>query len=945
MNTRKGWFSVFILLIVGSVLGLLSLPGAGAPVHQALAAPAPQIEDIAGPFSGEPIYPTVFNGDLRDLPQIEENAPAVPLPLRYLPGSEPKGSAPQLAGWEDSIAQTEAGLGRMPDPIANFAGLDLATFGAGWPPDTNGDVGPNHYIQTVNTSIGIYDKTTGTRLVGVTLDTFFTGPTGSPCDTSNDGDPVVVYDPMADRWVVTDFAWFNFSTGPFYQCIAVSQTNDPVAGGWYFYAMQADTGFFSGYLNDYPKIGVWPDGWYLSANMFQQVAPGTGFGVRVWALDRASMLAGGALNEVHFDLCTTGECGALLPSNLRGALPPAGAPNYFMTTTPPNLVQLWDFHVDWTTPANSTFTGPVDLPVADFVTAQSVPQLGTGTLLDSLSFRPMMQLQYRTIDGTESLWMNHTVAATDGIGGVRWYEIQDPGGTPTVVQQSTYQPDTDHRWMGSMAVDQDGNMALGYSVSSETMYPAIRYAGRLAGEAPGVLGQEEATLIAGTGAQTGISRWGDYSTMTVDPVDDCTFWYTTEYYITTGSNWQTRIGSFKFPSCNQPKGYLDGYVYNSVTLDPVPDVHVTAESLTQTITVQTDAMGYYTATILGGTYDVTAGPLLPGYPYTDTVSAVTVTVGSTASADLYLTPVPYLLEDGVLLDDNVTLGNNNGYLEPGESGVLLWEDLYNSGAVTATNVIAELASLTAGLTIDTALAPYPDIAAGISETNTTPFVLSLSSEVVCGTDLSFHKVITSTEGVFTTDFSLTAAVPEPRADIFSNDVEGGAAGWTTGGAQNQWAITTIEANSPTHSWSDSPAGPYNNNANTWLQTPAYDLSGTRDVVLTGWYKYGLETGYDYVYIEYSLNGGSTWATSDPLYSFNGQEPTWTELSISAPVLDNQPNVALRYRLVSDSGVIDDGIFIDDVSLSYPTLCVRLHAAGLSPWDTNPGRASGRKFAC
>ncbi|MCA9975777.1 MAG: hypothetical protein KC413_08500, partial [Anaerolineales bacterium] len=409
-----------------------------------------------------------------------------------------------------------------------------------------------------------------------------------------------------------DFAWFNFNTGPFYECIAVSQTSDPVAGGWYFYELRADTGDFTGYLNDYPKLGVWPDGWYMTANMFEITGAGTGFGVRVWALDRDSMLVGGSLNEVHFDLCTGGECGALLPSNMRGALPPAGSPNYMATMSPPNLLQIWELHVDWGTPANSTFTGPVDVPVADFVTAQSVPQLGTNTLLDSLSFRPMMQLQYRNLDGVESLWLNHTVAAGDGIGGVRWYEVQDPGGTPTLVQQSTYQPDANHRWMGSLAVDQDGNMAVGFSASSQAMYPAIRYAGRLAGEAPGVLAQGEATLIAGTGAQTGVARWGDYSAMTVDPTDDCTFWYTTEYYISTGNNWQTRIGSFKFPSCGQAKAYLDGYVYNSVTGEPVIGVQVSANSPTQTLTVQTDSSGYYTMTLLADTFSMTAGPLLPG---------------------------------------------------------------------------------------------------------------------------------------------------------------------------------------------------------------------------------------------------------------------------------------------------------------------------------------------
>lgn len=892
---------------------------------QALAAPLPQGSNpasIQGPFTSAPVIPTVYNGDLRDLPQLNDSPqPGIPQPLRYIPGQEPKGSAPQLAGWHDSVVQSEMGAGLMPDPIANFPGLDKNAFGSGWPPDTNGDVGPNHYIQTVNTSIGIYDKATGNPLTELSFNDFFTGPAGSACNTSNDGDPVVIYDGMADRWIVTDFAWFNFNTGPYYECIAVSQGPNPVTDGWYFYELRADTGSFTGYLNDYPKLGVWPDGWYMTANMFEITGAGTGFGVRVWALDRDSMLIGDPLNEVHFDLCTNAECGALLPSNMRGALPPAGSPNFVATVSAPNILQIWEFDVDWITPANSTFTGPVDVPVANFVSAQSVPQLGSGVLLDSLSFRPMMQLQYRNLDGTESLWLNHTVAAGEGIGGVRWYEVQDPGGTPNLVQQSTYQPDETHRWMGSLAVDQDGNMAVGFSASSSTMHPAIRYAGRLAGEVPGELGQGEATLIAGTGSQTGISRWGDYSTMTVDPVDDCTFWYTTEYYVATGTNWQTRIGSFKFPSCGQAKAYLDGYVYNSASGAPIADVSVAANSPTQTLTVQTDSSGYYTMTLLADTIALTAGPMLPGYPVSNTVTGVTAVTGSTTSNDLYLDPSPYLEGAGVTVDDSGIFGNNNGYLEPGETGVGLYPDLTNTGAITATTIVASLNSTTPGVTITANTADYPNIAAGDTLANLSPYVVDLATGVTCGADIDFQQLITSTEGTYSYDFTLNAAVPLPLADIFNNDVEGGAAGWTTGGTNNTWAITTIEAHSPTHSWADSPGGVYADNTNSYLRTPALDLSGKRNIQLTGWYKFGLETGYDYVYLEYSLNGGSTWQTNTPLYSFNGNQSDWVEIPIDASVLDNEPNVALRWRLVSDAGVVDDGIYIDDVILSYePFTC-------------------------
>jgi len=873
-----------------------------------------------GPYTSQPVYPTVFNGDLRDLPQLAPDAPE-PVPLKYVPGQEPKGSPPQIAGWVDSVAQKDFGNGQMPAPIENFAGLDFNNWGAGWPPDTVGDVGPDHYIQAVNTSVGIYDKDTGARLVGLTFDALFTGPPGSACDNNNAGDVVVLYDASVDRWVVTDFAWFNFNTGPFYQCIAVSQTGDPVAGGWYFYELRADTGGFTGYLNDYPKLGVWSDGWYMSANMFQIVAPGTGFGVRLWALDRASMIGGGALNEVHFDTCFGGVCDSLLPSNYRGALPPAGSPYYFLGAVAPDSLGLFEFDVDWATPGNSTLTGPVSIPVAPFAIAPSIPQQGSGMLLDSLSFRLMMQLQYRNLDGVESLWANHSVAS-GGVVGVRWYELQDPGGAPTLVQQGTYQPDNTYRWMGALGVDQDGNMAVGYSQSSTSMYPSIKYAGRLAGETPGILPQNEATLINGTGAQLSYTRWGDYSAMTVDPVDDCTFWYTTEYYITTGTNWQTRIGSFKFPSCGEPKGYLDGTVYNSDSNQPVPGVTVVANSAGTVLTTLTDANGYYTMTLMADTYDLTAGPLLPGYPTQGAADDVVVVVGSTTTQDIFLDPVPYLAGAGSQLDDNVTFGNGNGFPEPGERGLLLFKELENIGAAASTSVDAQLLSLTSGITLEVAASGYPDIPAGEVATNTLPYEFSIDPLLPCGTDLDFQIVMTDAVSTYSSDFSLNASVVLPRADIISNTVEGGVAGWTTGGSQNTWAITTLQAHSPTHSWTDSPAGAYVNNTNSFLRTPAFSLSGKRNVKVSAWYQYDLESGYDYVYLEYSLNGGSTWNTAAPLAYFNGVQDTWEFLEVDAPMLDNQANVALRYRLVSDAGVIADGIYIDDIAVSYePYECV------------------------
>ncbi len=528
---------------------------------------AAQGASVQGPVVHGPVTPKSFDGDLTSLPQVSGASISPHLVPRHSSGHEPG------AAGRDPVVQTQHPAAAMPAPLQNFAGLDFNAWGSGWPPDPNGDVGPNHYIQTVNVSIGIFTKT-GTRLWASTFDKFWSaaGGTGTPCDQANQGDPVVVYDALVDRWIITDFA-FPSSGEPSYECIAVSKGSNPVSGGWWFYPVLADSALFS----DYPKWGIWADGYYMSANMYS----GTNLSsVRVWAFDRNRLINGQPVNPVTFELpCGATTCySTLLPANLRGAQPPSGSPELFASIDAPSTdtLHLWRLHFDPTTPSNSWFgtsagnSNPIDLAVAHFVEPcdaasimSCIPEPGatSNQYLDSLGDRLMMQLQYRNIGGIESLWATHTVADSASIGsvtGIRWYEVRDPNGTPVLYQQSTFAPDTTYRWMPSLAVDKLGNLAVGYSAASSTLYPSIRYAGRLAADPLNVLGQDETTLITGTGAQTfypgvgNLNRWGDYSAMTVDPVDDCTFWYTNEYYAATGYNWQTRIGSFKFPGCLPP---------------------------------------------------------------------------------------------------------------------------------------------------------------------------------------------------------------------------------------------------------------------------------------------------------------------------------------------------------------------------------------------------------
>ena len=447
---------------------------------------------------------------------------------------------PGLTQQEDSVLQ------RTVVPFTPVVGTSFEGLGAGQygftvnsaPPDTNGTVGATQYVQWVNSSFAIFNKTSGALIAGPTAGNTLWSGFGGGCQTNNDGDPVVLYDKAAQRWV---FSQFSVTTTPYLQCIAVSTTSD-ATGTFNRYSFQYNN------FDDYPKIGVWPDGYYVTFNMFNG---NTFVGADACSYNRTAMLNGQAATQVCFQ--QNSSVGGLLPSDLDGTTaPPAGSPNYMLFFGTNNL-NLYKFHVDFATPSNSTFTGPTVINVAAFTPlcngGTCVVQPSTTQQLDSLADRLMYRLAYRNLGSHESLVTNHSVSVTGG-GGVRWYEIQNPSGTPSLAQQGTFAPDSSYRWMGSIAMDQAGDMAVGYSVSSSSIRPSVRYTGRVPTDPSGTM-EAEVNVVSGAGSQTGgLSRWGDYSAMTVDPVDDCTFWFTTEYMKATGSfNWNTRIANFKFPGC------------------------------------------------------------------------------------------------------------------------------------------------------------------------------------------------------------------------------------------------------------------------------------------------------------------------------------------------------------------------------------------------------------
>jgi hypothetical protein len=472
--------------------------------------------------------------------RAQQQYPAHPLPID---AGEDGDVGPAHAGpnGADPVVQNTLAAPNVPSTSLNFEGIDFPGVVCNCaPPDTNGEVGATQYVQIVNEGYQVWNKSTGASVYGpVAITTIWSG-FGGVCQLSGDGDPVVLYDQLANRWLVSQFAGSGTPTD---ECIAVSTTSD-ATGAWYRYDFHLGSNFF-----DYPKLAVWPDGYYMSMNVFN--AAGTAWiGSQPFVFDRTKMLAGQAATyQSTGNLGTTSD--PILPADLDGsALPPSGAPETFVRWPQfTGTYQTYHYHVDWVAPANSTFTTFASPAAAPFTAAcaNCVTQPSGGYGLDTLADRLMFRLTYRNVGGHESVVGNYTVAS-GGVTGIRWFELRNvTSGPETVFQESTYQPDSTYRWMGSAAMDHAGNIAIGYSKSSGSVYPSIAIASRTPAMLPGTMGTET-ILLAGAGAQTTYNRWGDYTSLRIDPSDDTTFWYTNEYYSKNSPffnfNWSTAIASF-----------------------------------------------------------------------------------------------------------------------------------------------------------------------------------------------------------------------------------------------------------------------------------------------------------------------------------------------------------------------------------------------------------------
>jgi hypothetical protein len=757
-----------------------------------------------------------------------------------------------------AAVQTGVTASQVPEFAANFEGV--GNVDGVLPPDTNGDVGPNHYVQMVNLHYAVYDKS-GNLLLGPLPNNAVFAGFGGPCATRNDGDPVVLYDQAADRWMITQFALAGGSTG-YHQCMAISQTGDPT-GAFYRY----DFLYHGTRINDYPKYGIWPDAYYMTANEFAPSFVGAG----AVAFEREKMLSGQPARMVYFHLGP--DFGGLLPSDAEGLAPPAGAPNPFVMfdddawgISPTDRLLTWDFKVDWTNPANSTFgnnlapsrsldTAPFDSNMCNYART-CIPQQGTAARLDAISDRLLYRAAYRNFGDHASIVLNHTVDV-DGTdhAGVRWYELQSTSSGWNIHQQGTYAPDADHRWMASAAIDVSGNIAIGYSASGSTSFPSIRVAGRLSGDPLGQLGQSERTLIAGTGAQThSAARWGDYSSMSVDPTDGCTFWFTSEYMANTSSaDWHTRVGSLKFPNCvDGPHGELSGKVTKAGGA-PIAGATVRVGG-SGTVT---DDQGGYKLSLPAGQHELTAS----AFGYAPKSATVTVPDGGTVTADFTLDALPLRKVSGVVKD-----GSGHGWPlyaridVAGKPGGPLFTD----PATGAYSV--DLPTGDYGLTVK---GMYPSYQPGTAQVTVgdgdqvKDFGLAVESScVAAGYKFNYGAPL------FTEQFE-SGATPADWS-VVNRTTSGG---WAFTDPRNRGNLT---GGTGKYAIADSDAAGSGTTMDTDLITPALDLSAVSSPVLRFNSDYRALNGF--ADVDVSVDGGTTWTSVSH----------WTTASRRGPVVEELP---------------------------------------------------------
>ena len=760
----------------------------------------------------------------------------------------------------------------------------------------------------VNVNFAIYSKT-GALLFGpANLNTIWTG-IPEPWNSTNSGDPVVLFDQAANRWMIT-----QFSLPPGYaQCaelVAISQTSDPT-GAWYRYVFP-----YGSTMPDYPKLGVWPDGYYMSANQFAGGQTWAGAGAS--AFERTKMLAGDpSAKMLYFDLTAAGDPSGMLPSDWDGVTPPvAGEPNHFTyfndwTSATNQYLRIWDLHADWVTPANSTFSQVASLTTAPFNSGicndpngrgQCIPEPGTSVLLEDLSDRLMYRLQYRNFGSYRAMVTNHTVNVDNtGKAGVRWYELRNTGAGWGIYQQGTWAPSGRlRRWIGSIAMNSVGDIALGYSVSDSNNYPGIRYTGRKATDPLGTMSVAEQTIINGSGTQTGsAARWGDYSMMSVDPSDDVTFWFTTEYCQVTGpTTWKTRIASFLVS--NAPSALSAGataILPTTATLNGSVNPHGLATNFHFEYGNST-AYGLSTPTLSAGSGAVAVN--------------VAANVTGLTAGNTYHFKLVAVNSDGTSNSSELTFVPGAAVLSTTAASAITITSASSGGNITSDGGFAVTAR---GVCWSTALNPTTADSHTLNATGTGIFTSSLTGLLQ---NTTYHVRSYATSGIGTfygndlTFTTLCGVQSLPVNESFSLGLIPGC--WSQIDHQGNgqiWQFGTITAYSSSnpsltgsYAYLNSDAYGGGNSQNADLITPTIDLSGyaTASVSFKYYFRwYDPSSGT----FSFSIDNGTTWTT---LLNIAAESLNPALFSQSLPAIAGQSQVKFKWNYTGTWGyywAVDD----------------------------------------
>ena len=865
------------------------------------------------------------------------------------------------------------GSAPMPPPVRSFDGLSNIDNAVVYslliiPPDMNGDVGPDHYVQVVNSLLRVYDKTGQPMSPPFKISNLFQS-LGTICAARNDGLAVVLYDQLADRWLISQTCT---AFPPFRQMLAVSRTGDPLgAYNSYEFVMPNVK------LNDFPKFGVWPDAYYMSTDEFL----GSDYvGAGAFAFDRAKLLAGDpSAGYVYFNLQVPvgPRRKGLLPADLDGLRPPpAGAPGVFASYTATeygdaqDALRLYDFQADFNDPLSSTFSERAESPlgVASFDPTSpegraDISQPSPGEKLDSQSDRLNFRLAYRNLGSQESLVVNQTVRTSPAEpyrAGVRVYELRKTGSSYAVTQQATIGSTTTSRWIGSAAQDHQGNLAVQYNVAGEDKMPSIFYTGRLSTDAAGVF-RPERPLVDGTGVQKAFGwRWGEYSGMVVDPTDDCTFWMTNAYYTLESQEfsdfgWLTRIGSFKFAECTPaPRGVVDGVVTNAVTEQPILGAAVRAAAYSRA----TDSAGRYNSlAMLPGTYEVTVSAR--GYlPQTVSVS---IASGQVLTRNFALQPVPIIESSGVQLANESCAMNQAA--EPGET-VTLNIALQNTGVLSAADLNARLLPSVQILNPGTTRT-YGSMPAG-GPAVSRPFTFTISPSASCGMPVTLTlEIRDGTNFIGNVSLSLETGVRRFALQENFDRVQAPnlPSGWSTTSTENHQLWRTSSTRRQSFPNSLYSLAPHQLGLNEVTSPPFQIVSTQAEIRFRNWYEFettflrnrlydgsvlelkiGENNWQDIiaaggVFISGGYDGALDGCCQNPLagrLSWSGksginQVSEFITTRAKLPASAAGQTVRLRWRIATDIGGFREGQYIDDLVVSDGYFC-ECAASTQAPFD-------------